>query len=178
MDISISRTLLLQIVGELTAYDTPLGWLRGRARRRALILSLQHLLEERGCTEAAPDLVTATQRYWEAEDSVRIDDPARQRIDRDGIWLSGWLRARTGVTAFDRVDPVQLASAIAALPPLSRQVFLLHAHENLDYGRIAARLGMSTGEVQDEFAGALLALDTALHDGGDILDSDDGKPIA
>lgn len=178
MDISISRALLLQIVGRLTADDTFLGRLRGRASRRALILSLQHLSEERGRTEAAPELVTATQRYWETDDSVRIDDPARQRIDRDGIWLSGWVRARTGVTAFDRIDPVRLTSAIAALPTLSRQVFLLHAHEDLDYGRIAARLGMSTGDVQDELAGALLALDTALHGGNDILDSDDGKPIA
>jgi DNA-directed RNA polymerase specialized sigma24 family protein len=178
MDISISRALLLQIVGRLTADDTFLGRLRGRARRRALILSLKHLLEEGGRTKAAPDLVAATRRYWEADDSVRIDDPARQRIDRDGIWLSGWVRARTGVTAFDCIDPVRLASAIAALPALSRQVFLLHAHGDLDYGRIAARLGMSTGEVQDELAGALLALDTALHNGGDILDSDDGKPIA
>ncbi len=178
MDISISRALLLQIVGRLTADDTLLGWLRGRAPRRVLILSLRRVLEERGRTEAEPDLVTATRRYWEADDSVRIDDRARQRIDRDGFWLSGWLRARTGVTAFDRIDPVRLASAIAALPPLSRQVFLLHAHEDLDYGRIAARLGISTSDVQDEFAGALLALDTALHDGGDMLDSDDGKPIA
>lgn len=178
MDISISRALLLQIVGRWTADETLLGWLRGRARRHALTLSLQHLLEERGSAEAAPDLVTATRRYWEHDASVRVDDPARQRIDRDGIWLSGWLRARTGVTAFDRIDPVRLASAIAALPPLSRQVFRLHAHEDLDYGLIAARLGMATGEVQDELARALLALDTALHGAADILDGDDGKPIA
>ena len=178
MDISISRALLLQIVGRLTADDTFLGWVRGSACRHALTLSLQHLLEERGRAEAALDLVTATRRYWEDDASVRVDDPARQRIDRDGIWLSGWLRARTGVTAFDRIDPVQLASAIAVLPPLSRQVFLLHAHEDLDYGRIAARLAMSTDEVQDELARALLALDTALHGAADILDGDDGKPIA
>lgn len=178
MDISISRALLLQIVGRLTADDTFLGWVRGSGRRHALTLSLQHLLEERGRAEAAPDLVTATRRYWEDDASVRVDDPARERVDRDGIWLSGWLRARTGVTAFDRIDPVQLASAIAALPPLSRQVFLLHAHEDLDHGRIAARLAMSTDEVQDELAHALLALDTALHGAAGILDGDDGKPIA
>src|SRR3546814_10545920 len=95
-----------------------------------LTLCRRDLLEERGRAEAALDVVTATRRYWEDDASVRVDDLARQQIDREGIWLSGWLRARTGVTAFDRIDPVQLASAIAALPPLSRQVFLLHAHED------------------------------------------------
>src|SRR3546814_12907245 len=63
-----------------------------------LTLSLQDLLEERGRAEAALDLVTATRRYWEDDASVRVDDLARQQIDREGIWLSGWLRARTGVT--------------------------------------------------------------------------------
>src|SRR3546814_2106612 len=74
-----------------------------------LTLCRRDLLEERGRAEAALDLVTATRRYWEDDASVRVDDLARQQIDREGIWLSGWLRARTGVTAFDRIDPVQLA---------------------------------------------------------------------
>src|SRR3546814_4736531 len=93
MDVSISRALLLQIVGRLTADETFLGWVRGRARRHALTLSLQDLLEERGRAEAALDLVTATRRYWEDDASVRVDDLARQQIDREGIWLSGWLRS-------------------------------------------------------------------------------------
>src|SRR3546814_12054435 len=117
-----------------------------------LTLCRRDLLEERGRAEAALDVVTATRRYWEDDASVRVDDLARQQIDREGIWLSGWLRARTGVTAFDRIDPVQLASAIAALPPPSRQVFLLHAHEAPDYGLIAARLAMSIDEVLEQFA--------------------------
>ena len=177
MDLSISRVLLLQISDRLRADDSFVTWLRGRTRRRALALSLQRLLGEHGQTEAARDLVTATRRYWEAESGVRVDDHARQRIDRDGIWLSGWLRARTGVTAFDRIDPALLAAAIAALPPLSRQVFLLHSREDLDYARIGARLGMSSDDVQDELAGALLALDTTLHEAPDIPGGD-GKPIA
>src|SRR3546814_15290864 len=84
-----SSDLLLQIVGRLTADETFLGWVRGRARRHALTLSLQDLLEERGRAEAALDLVTATRRYWEDDASVRVDDLARQQIDREGIWLSG-----------------------------------------------------------------------------------------
>src|SRR3546814_17171159 len=108
MDVSISRALLLQIVGRLTADETFLGWVRGRARRHALTLSLQDLLEERGRAEAALDLVTATRRYWEDDASVRVEDLARQQNDREGIWLSGWLRDRTGVTAFYRIDPVHL----------------------------------------------------------------------
>lgn len=172
MDLSISRALLLQVSDRLTADDTFFSWLRGRARRRVLALSLAHILEEHGRTAAASDLIAATRRYWREDTGVRIDDDARQQIDRDGIWLSGWLRARTGVTAFDRIDPARLAAAIGALPSLSRQVFLLHSREDLDYGQIAARLGMSVADVQDELVSALLALDMALHDG------DDAKPIA
>src|SRR3546814_14954791 len=118
-----------------------------------LTLCRRDLLEERGRAEAALDVVTATRRYWEDDASVRVDDLARQQIDREGLWLRGWLRARTGVTAFDRIAPVQLASAIAALPPLSRQVFLLHAPEDLDYGRISARLAMPTDAVDRKSVG-------------------------
>lgn len=172
MDLLITRALLLQMSDRLTADDTFFSWLRGRTRRRALALSLAHILEDHSRTAAPPDLIAATRRYWQEDPGVRIDDDARQRIDRDGIWLSGWLRARTGVTAFDRIDPARLAVAIAALPSLSRQVFLLHSHEDLDYGRIAARLGMSAADVQGVLVSVLLTLDTALHDGHD------GKPIA
>ena len=142
------------------------------SRRRALALSLEHILDEHDRTAATPDLTAATRRYWQADPGVRVDDEARQRIDRDGIWLSGWLRARTGVTAFDHIDPARLAVAIAALSSLSRQIFLLHSHEDLDYGRIAARLGMSAADVQDVLVSALLTLNAALQN------DDDGKPIA
>lgn len=172
MDLLITRALLLQISDRLTADDEFFAWLRGRARRRALALSLGHILEEHGRTAATPDLIAATRRYWQEDPGVHIDDDARQQIDRDGIWLSGWLRARTGVTAFDRIDPARLAAAIAGLPSIARQVFLLHSREDLDYGRIAARLGMSAADVQAELASALLSLDAALQD------DDDGKPIA
>lgn len=178
MDISISRALLLQLCDQLTADGKFRSWLRGDARRQALAMSLQSLLGDHGLVEAAPDLVAATRHFWREDPGVRVDDEARQRIDRDGIWISGWLRARTGVTGFDVIEPARLASAIAALPPRSREVFFLHSHENLDYGRIAARLGMSTREVQDEFANALLALDTALQDAAGSLLADHGKPIA
>src|SRR3546814_14095913 len=81
MDISISRALLLQIVGRLTADDTLLGWVRGSAPRHALTLSLQHLLGDRDRAEAIPDLVTATRSNWKTAANLRVHDPSPQPTD-------------------------------------------------------------------------------------------------
>jgi DNA-directed RNA polymerase specialized sigma24 family protein len=178
MNLSISRALLIQIRDQLTSDDTLLAWFRRRGRRRALAAALELLIEEGGSSEAASDLVIATRLFWEAEAGVRVDDPAAQRIDRDGIWLSGWLRARTGIVTYDRIDPARFATAIERLPAISREVFLLHSREDLDFGRIAARLRMSPDDVQDELARVLLELDAALHETPEFPDGADGKPIA
>src|SRR3546814_18963654 len=85
MDVSIPRALLLQIVGRLTADDTFLGWVSGRARRHALTLSLQDLLEAPGRAEAALDLVPATRRAGEVHASVRGHELARTKFNREGI---------------------------------------------------------------------------------------------
>lgn len=177
MDISIARALLCQIHDQLTADDGLVAWYRGRRRRRALASALKLQFDAPDASEAAPDLVAAARRFWGSDPGVRIDDRARQTIDRDGIWLSGWVLARTGVAAYDCIEPERIAAAIGRLPPLAREVLRLHSDKGLDYRQIAARLGLSMAVVQDQLAGALLALDTLLHAPG-IQDADDSKPIA
>ena len=44
------------------------------------------------------------------------------------------------IVTYDRIDPARFATAIERLPAISREVFLLHSREDLDFGRIAARL--------------------------------------
>lgn len=177
MHILISRALLCQVHDQLARGDGLVAWCRGRRRRRALADVLKQLIDAPAPSLVAPDLIAATRRFWGSEPGVRIDDRARQAIDRDGIWLSGWLLARTGVAAYDCIAPERIAAAIDQLPPIAREVLRLHSHEDMDYRSIAARLRMSIADVEDQLAVALLALDTALQEPGDG-DGVVGKPIA
>ena len=57
------------------------------------------------------------------------------------------------VDARDRLD--QLRSAIQQLPQRTRQVFVLHRIQELTYGEVATRLGISESSVQKHLAKAL-----------------------
>ena len=58
---------------------------------------------------------------------------------------------------------VRLAAAIDTLPMAERAVYLLGAVDGLDYPQIGFRLGVSVGEVERLTAGAVFAVDRALH---------------
>jgi RNA polymerase sigma factor (sigma-70 family) len=53
----------------------------------------------------------------------------------------------------ERLD--RLRSVIQELPERTRQVFVLHRIEELTYGEVAARLGISESSVQKHLAKAL-----------------------
>ncbi len=54
-------------------------------------------------------------------------------------------------------------AAVAALPPRTREVFLLHRIDELDYREIAVRLGIRVGTVQWHMAQAILRIGEALQ---------------
>lgn len=54
-------------------------------------------------------------------------------------------------------------SALAALPPKTREVFLLHRVDDLGYEQISDRLGISVGTVKYHMTKALVHLDEALN---------------
>lgn len=62
-------------------------------------------------------------------------------------------------------DPVRMRRAIAALPGLTRRVYLLHLADGLDYGAIAAGLELTVAEVQDRIAQAIVLIDRHLRAG-------------
>lgn len=53
------------------------------------------------------------------------------------------------------IDPDAYQCAFDALPPRTRQVFLLHRMDDLSYAEIAERLGISIEAVQEEMTNAL-----------------------
>ncbi|MGS1015508.1 sigma factor-like helix-turn-helix DNA-binding protein [Allosphingosinicella humi] len=66
-----------------------------------------------------------------------------------------------------RTTPARVArveAAICSLPPLTREVFILHRFDELGYERIAHRLGISVEDVTSHIAAAILQLDRALRD--------------
>jgi DNA-directed RNA polymerase specialized sigma24 family protein len=58
----------------------------------------------------------------------------------------------------------QLAAAIDTLPMAQRAVYLLGVLDDLDYLRIAFRLGLTIDEVERHTADALVAIDRALSE--------------
>lgn len=65
------------------------------------------------------------------------------------------------IEAEDRRRLGRLREALAGLPQQTRDVFIAHCIDDLDYGVIAARLGISVADVQREFARAMAVLDDA-----------------
>lgn len=106
---------------------------------------------------APPDLVDSTRAVWSDDHRVRFDDRPAMRIDRDGLWIVGWVLA--GSRPIDRED---LRRAVDRLPLIRREVYLLYHRDGMDHGAIAARLGIGRDEVRRIHAEALLALDQAL----------------
>jgi RNA polymerase sigma factor (sigma-70 family) len=64
----------------------------------------------------------------------------------------------------DRQNLAAAAAAIRALPPKTRDAFLLHRFEGLTYRQIAGRLGISVSMVEKHIAEALRQLKTSRGD--------------
>lgn len=68
----------------------------------------------------------------------------------------------TNAPDHDAATPVAYETAVAALPPLSRLVFLLHRVDDLSYGAIARRLSIGIPAVESGLADALYRVCCAL----------------
>lgn len=58
----------------------------------------------------------------------------------------------------------QIEAVILSLPPVTREVFILHRFDDLPYDRIGIRLGIGVDEVEAHVAAALIHLCRALDD--------------
>jgi RNA polymerase sigma-70 factor (ECF subfamily) len=67
----------------------------------------------------------------------------------------------------DRADATNVArikEAFRSLPPVTREVFILHRFDDLPYDRIGARLRIGVDEVEAHIAAALIQLCRAQDD--------------
>lgn len=174
METSHLYALLQELHDHLVDEAKLVGGASRRRRRGDLLARLQSILAAGAGSIASADLVESARHDWTRDGRVRIDDVAPCRIDSTGVWIGAWLLAANGADAYEDIDPCRLAGAIAALPPLARDVFTLHCRDGVGYPSIAAKLAISEETVRRELAAALIALDLALH----IRPGDDLSPIA
>jgi len=105
---------------------------------------------------------------WSATSSIRID--AEERIVEHSPGGGYWVRAWVFVERPKLGEPgtplrTRYEAALAVLPSLTREVLLAHRVDDLDYAAIAARFGITIGEVEQCVAEALEAVSKALdHD--------------
>lgn len=80
--------------------------------------------------------------------------------------LHFWRRrtAPRGSAASDDARIACAENAIARLPDMTREVFLLHRFDDLQYDQIAQRLAIDVKEVETHIAATLVALRRALRD--------------
>jgi DNA-directed RNA polymerase specialized sigma24 family protein len=88
---------------------------------------------------------------------LRFAPPADTAVEQ---WVPVWIRSTANQTGSSLLPA--LAAAVAALPPMTRAVYLIHRDRQLAYPAIAAELGIEIAEVQRHIATALVRLDEAL----------------
>ena len=103
--------------------------------------------------------------------SVHDDEGARDRSSLRQRAISALQRSIGGTRVpeppRERADAARIArveAAIHSLPPVTREVFILHRFDDLGYERIARRLEISVEEVTTHMTDAILHLDRALRD--------------
>ena len=91
-----------------------------------------------------------------------FNDHPRFSLRRDRRRTSYDLASRIeAFLASDKTMPSVVA--VAALPEMTRTVLLAHQRDEQDFGAIAATLGITTREVEQHIADALLALGRAVN---------------
>ena len=117
----------------------------------------------------APDtavlpIVTAARKRWATTQGLRVDpDEHTVQRDGDGYWVRAWVRMDAAALADVGTAPIdRYARAVAALPDITRQVLLADFLGDEDFTAIAARLGITTREVEQHIADALAAIAQAL----------------
>jgi DNA-directed RNA polymerase specialized sigma24 family protein len=109
-------------------------------------------------------VVAADRERWEAANLMRVDANALAvEHDDDGYWVRAWVRVRSasiGDTFTSRAE--RYAKALAALPQTTRDVLLAHQRDGQGLGTIASRLGITTREVEQHIADAILEIGRAL----------------
>lgn len=101
---------------------------------------------------------------WETAKLLRVDANALAvEHDEDGYWVRVWVRvssASIGDTPASQAE--RYVEAIAALPETTRHILLAHQRDEQVIDAIAFRFGITTREVEQHIADAIVAISLAL----------------
>jgi DNA-directed RNA polymerase specialized sigma24 family protein len=102
-------------------------------------------------------LIERARRFFGCLPDLRFDAPGPDDADH---WVAAWVRLPAGLA--DSSVLATIDAALAALPPMTREVYLAHRDRELAYSAIAAELGIDVATVEQHIAAALVRLDEAL----------------
>lgn len=124
---------------------------------RLLRYSAQHEVEseERLLATAAKNLALDSIRRRRARDKTAIEYAVIAATAQN------WPTPDEEIYSQQRLD--SLEDALAMLPERCREIFLLHRIDNLTYGEIALRFGISASAVEKHIARACLLIDATIN---------------
>ena len=109
-------------------------------------------------------VVATARERWETANLLRVDANALAvEQDDDGYWVRAWVRVSfASIGELPKSQAERYAKALAALPKTTRDVLLAHQRDGTSFGTIASRLGITTREVEQHIADAILEIGRAL----------------
>lgn len=107
-----------------------------------------------------PAIAIARER-WKGVTFLRVD-PDERCVEPapDGTWVRSWIK----ISAIDAHRLRRYDNALASLPLFTREVYLAHRSDSLDYHALAHRYGITAAEVERLVADALLVMARFMRD--------------
>ena len=158
--VHFTRSFAAEIRAFLELIDRGPWRFHRRAQRRSLLARLRR--QEAAGERDWQDVVDATRERWAGDYRVAVPARPAVRIDDDGIWVEAWLLAGEGLPGSDPIAPDIMSAALARVPVIPREVFVLHRRDGMRLDAIDARLALPAGGARAALAEALMLLDELL----------------
>ncbi|WDF74211.1 sigma factor-like helix-turn-helix DNA-binding protein [Novosphingobium sp. KACC 22771] len=138
------------------------GWAQAGSKLRLRIVTVLCTLKR----EPRPAITVARGKMPQTL-PLRIDaDECIGEEVANAVWGSGWKRGESQEIDLHLAAKLErFRQVVAGLPDLRREIFLAHSRDAVPYDAIADRIGISPGDVQREFAAALIAVDAVMDTG-------------
>ena len=100
---------------------------------------------------------------WAHEGGIDIPEDARLHADDRGLWLSAHVRIGAPIPP---IRQEEFVDAIQSLPPVMRELYLLHRQDGLPLAEAGRRLGLGIDDAERLYRSALAGLHARLFDEG------------
>ena len=131
-----------------------------RAGVRDMVGRIDELLKAAEIVDVPVGRAVALPAHWQEMPGVRLDKGPIACADIQGLWISAWLLVGSAV---ERPTVEQFKDALAVLPIMAREVYMLHRVEGLGLADAAKRLGLRPEEAEMQLSEALRCLHRLLY---------------